>query len=717
MVPPHNSEDSSIPAYSCGLDELEDHLKWLTVTLEHGVVEFRTRRSPGDTPGLAGVAIFDSEIDEILSRSRDTARRDVLGLDRAIVHEARLIAARTRVTPGQIELPIRSLATAFHLQPIEVQLCVLAAAPQIDRGYGRVFAYLNNDVMRPYLTPALALGLLTSTWAEQGEVRAALHSASALRRYELLHLESGNGPLEGALSLADGVVRYLLDGFMEPAERGHGAATPKRLILAPSLQSVLDRLVLDQSSHPRPKLVCIHGPRGSGKRTIATALSARLGHEARLLELRPDSTSEQLHRWLRDVRLVGQCPMIRVPRSSDPKLVETVHEALVEWAFPLAFEAHEDSRARGPASRRVEIIRIDIPAPDTLVRAEAWRVFLAEEDVSAGPEDVAIVAAAFPLSVGDISRAATAACARARGVRPDTPSVNGAALCEACRQESEHQLDRLADRVPTNHDWSDLVLPDDQIAHLREFASAVRIRDVVLGRWGFGEKVCTTPGMSALFSGPSGTGKTMAAGILAASLQMALYRVNLSRVVSKYIGETEKHLEALFEEARHVHAILFFDEADAIFGKRSEVKDAHDRYANLEVAYLLQKMEAHDGVTILATNLRKNLDQAFSRRLGFAVEFPHPGEDLRLRIWRGVWPAGATLAPDVDFAFLARQFELAGGHIRNIALTSAYLAAETGAVISMAHLVAATRREYQKFGRVLVDHEFVEVQHLLARSG
>jgi SpoVK/Ycf46/Vps4 family AAA+-type ATPase len=205
----------------------------------------------------------------------------------------------------------------------------------------------------------------------------------------------------------------------------------------------------------------------------------------------------------------------------------------------------------------------------------------------------------------------------------------------------------------------------------------------------------------------------MAAGVLAAELGMELYRVDLSRVVSKYIGETEKHLDALFAESRRAHAILLFDEADALFGKRSEVKDAHDRYANLEVAFLLQRMESSEGIFLLATNLRGNMDRAFVRRLQFAVDFPPPSEALRLRIWQRVWPRAAALAPDLDLAFMARQFDFSGGHIRNIALRAAYLAAQDGGAIGMPHMVQAARREFQKLGQVCVEEEFGAFGNLL----
>ena len=250
------------------------------------------------------------------------------------------------------------------------------------------------------------------------------------------------------------------------------------------------------------------------------------------------------------------------------------------------------------------------------------------------------------------------------------------------------------------------MLPSDTLAQLREMVATVRCRPQVYDHWGFGEKLALGKGLNALFAGESGTGKTMAADIMAGAIGLDLYKIDLSTVVSKYIGETEKNLDRIFNEAATSNAILFFDEADAIFGKRSEVKDSHDRYANIEISYLLQRMEAYDGIVILATNLRANLDDAFTRRLHFAVDFPFPEADDRERIWRLTAPPDLPLAPDVDFRLLAERFRIAGGNIRNIVLAAAFLAADQGQPVGMAHLLHAARREYQKLGRLLDEERF-----------
>ena len=280
-------------------------------------------------------------------------------------------------------------------------------------------------------------------------------------------------------------------------------------------------------------------------------------------------------------------------------------------------------------------------------------------------------------------------------------------LSAAARAQTGQALAALTRRIEPAARWDDLVVPDDTMAQLRELCRRSVGRRRVLDEWGFGRKLSRGRGVNALFAGPSGTGKTMAAEIIAAELGLDLYAIDLAGVVSKWIGETEKNLDRIFRAAEDADAVLFFDEADSLFGKRSEVRDSHDRYANIEISYLLQKMEEYDGLAILATNLRQNLDEAFLRRLAFTIIFPFPEEADRRRIWQVIWPAEMPMGDDVDLDSLARQFKLSGGQIKNIALAAAHLAAAEGKPLMMAHLRHATRREYQKLGKVLSEAELL----------
>jgi hypothetical protein len=331
------------------------------------------------------------------------------------------------------------------------------------------------------------------------------------------------------------------------------------------------------------------------------------------------------------------------------------------------FEAWQTvSRGRLPAADLYRLVSLH-PLPISAIR-EAWRM---AEDLAAGAGIV------------------------------DVPRLED--LRQACRVHGGVPGNTLARRIEPKYSWDDLVLPALQLEQLHAVCSEAKRASIVLGQWGFESKLSLGKGLNVLFTGPPGTGKTMAAEVIATDLGVHLLKIDLSRVVSKYIGETEKNLRELFDQATSANAILFFDEADALLGKRSEVKDAHDRYANTETAYLLQKMEEYTGISILSTNLRQNLDEAFTRRMRFIVDFPLPEDQDRLRIWQAVWPREVPLAADVDLPALARQFRLTGGSIRNIALSAAFLAAEQDQPVSMRHLTRATRRELQKMGRLVSD--------------
>jgi SpoVK/Ycf46/Vps4 family AAA+-type ATPase len=320
--------------------------------------------------------------------------------------------------------------------------------------------------------------------------------------------------------------------------------------------------------------------------------------------------------------------------------------------------------------------------------------------VAAEWADIDALAGRFRLTVDQIACAVAAACGQARWRNALAGASGGAPgsaeLFAAARAQSGHDLLGLARPIQPNHSWGDIVLPADRLAQLHEICARASLRHVVYDRWGFDRKLSTGRGLSVLFAGPSGTGKTMAAEIVAGELGLDLYKIDLSQIVSKYIGETEKNLDRIFQAAESADAILFFDEADALFGKRSEVKDAHDRHANIEVGYLLQKMDEYEGIAVLATNLRQNMDEAFIRRLHIIVEFPFPDEVERRRIWGTIFPPEVPIAPGIDFDWLAREIRLSGGKIRNIALAAAFRAAASDGVIGVPELIEAARREYEK---------------------
>jgi hypothetical protein len=350
------------------------------------------------------------------------------------------------------------------------------------------------------------------------------------------------------------------------------------------------------------------------------------------------------------------------------------------------------------------VLLVDAPAPSFAERRTAWA------DLT-GTDATGDVAAKFRLSIGQIVEAAEVARLSAAAAGRPAPSTGDLDL--GARQASSSRLGELATRVPPGHRWQDLVLPERQLELLRSISAYLRHRDRVLSEWGYDQRVARTQGLKVLFAGESGTGKTMAAQVLGAELGLELFRVDLATIVSKYIGETEKNLDRIFDAAEGSNAILFFDEADALFGKRSEISDSHDRYANIEVAYLLQKMEGYPGAVILATNYRRNIDDAFVRRLDFVIDFPFPEAPDRKAIWRLVLPESAPLADDIDLDFLAERFKLSGGAIRNCSLSAAFQAADDGNVIEMRHLVRGVAQEYGKQGRLTLEADFAHFHEMI----
>jgi len=408
---------------------------------------------------------------------------------------------------------------------------------------------------------------------------------------------------------------------------------------------------------------------------------------------------------LRDARLNGALPCLA---GWDACLVDNapVPEVLAElYAYPdrLVITGREKWQSRG-IERDHHMHWFEFPIPAFSHRRAVWEYCLQQQAQS--NLDATLLAGQFILTTGQIRDVVTLArdMAAQRGA-----SLEIADLFAAARAQTSGNLGALARKIVPRYGWEDLVVPEDQKEMLHEMVATVRSRPIVLDTWGV-DAITAGNGVTSLFAGPPGTGKTMAAEVIAAELGLDLYKIDLSTLVSKYIGETEKNLEKIFKEAEMSNAILFFDEADAIFGKRSEVRDSHDRYANIEISYLLQRMEAYDGVTILATNLRANLDEAFTRRLQFAIDFPFPEDEDRERIWNALFPADVPRASDLDLGFMARKFKLAGGSIRNIIVTAAFLAASNGGQVTMEHLMHGAKRELQKMGRLLNEKDWGKKQ-------
>lgn len=364
------------------------------------------------------------------------------------------------------------------------------------------------------------------------------------------------------------------------------------------------------------------------------------------------------------------------------------------------------------AKDRSDYLWIDVPIqyPNKEESIKLWEICLSKIEQS---DDVKAyeMANKFTFTPGQIAR--TGQQANRLAIWKQDSKLSREEICSCAYSQVVSDLEEQASLIHAKYDWKDLVLPEEEKTMLMNACDQITYKHIVYNNWGFEKRLAYGRGVSMLFAGPPGTGKTMAARVVANALGIEIYKVNLSQIMSKYIGETEKNLNVLFDEAKKSNVILFFDETDALFGKRTEVKDSHDKNANLETSYLLQKMEEYDGVTVMSTNYLENIDAAFFRRISYVIHFPFPNEKSRKKIWKGMYPKEVPLSDDVDFDYLARQFELSGGNIKNIAVTSAFLAARNDKELKMKHILTALKYELTKQGKTLLKEDFGEFSYIL----
>ncbi|MFX0594708.1 ATP-binding protein [Melissospora conviva] len=591
--------------------------------------------------------------------------------------------------------PLTVLAERAGLTALDEALLLVALAPDVDSRFEQFYGYLNDDVTRRRATVGLAVRLCGLPEAA-AVARTRLAAGAPLMDLGLLRIEDPDRPvLTRALRVPDRVGAYLLGaatgepllaGVAEPAN-APGPPPPGSGALADALDRGGARLV-----HLREK------PGGSAA-ALAVAALARAGHAALVVDLPrlADSprSAELSTLLLRESVLTGAGIVVGRVEGNEPW---EIWDRLAAAPAPvLAY----GSRAWDPVWSARTPLQVEVTPLNAADRALVWRDALPA--ALAPGLDPAAATAQFILGAPAIRRAAAVAAQLAAAAGEPVAEAH---LRAGARTQNAAGLERLARRIVPDVSWPDLVLPPAIQALLHELAGRARHRDRVLRQWRMRPGGGRGHGVTALFAGDSGTGKTMSAEVVAGSLGLDLYTVNLATVVDKYVGETEKNLERIFAEAAGVNGVLLFDEADAIFGKRSEVRDAHDRYANIESAYLLQRMETFDGLAVLATNLRANLDEAFTRRLDLVVDFPVPDEEARLALWERCLGDRVPRGTDVDLAFLAEAFELAGGHIRSAAVTAAYLAAGADRPVGMAELIGAVGREYRKLGRLTLESEF-----------
>jgi len=721
------ADPSPVPPYQSSMEHILAELERIDLLIEVQVARARQSQVRDELPGLY---ISEQEVNALLRQPIGMPRwaalestDGVVQVQAALARVEKQIQLRKDASAGySVPLRLVDLTTRFSLTTLDIDVVLICLAAELDLRYERLYAYLQDDVTKKRPSVDLVLNLLCSSFPAKLQARERFSIAAPLLQHQVISLlDDPANPKTPLLSryvkLDERIVNYLLGADEIDARLINYVSLiePRRtldsLVLPPDLLHQLASL----SGQPRQRGdsldLYFQGQYGVGKRSAAEALCRAAGMKLLVVDGAAvlASTGSDFAATVRVISREAALQNAAIYWNDFDALLSDEQQILrrillheLREVKGMVFLAGQTTwePADVPALR---FVRIEFPPPAYADRLLFWQMALA--DMACGEVDPTALANKFRFTGGQIRDAALTARNQASQLRPQDAAVTMPDLLEACRLQSNRKLATLATSVKPQFSFRDIVLPADRLRQLREICQAVEYRSVLYDEWGFNEKLSLGRGLSILFAGPSGTGKTMAAQILAGELGLDMYKIDLSTIVSKYIGETEKNLSRIFAEAATSNAILFFDEADALFGKRSEVRDSHDRYANIEINYLLQRMEEYEGVVILASNLRKNMDEAFVRRIHATVEFPFPNADDRLRIWQGVWP-DKTPRGDLDLDFLARRFELTGGNIRNIALSAAFLGAEDGGCVQMKHVIRGTWQEYQKMGKVILEGEF-----------
>jgi AAA+ superfamily predicted ATPase len=655
-----------------------------------------------------GALPFHGEVTGLLGRTAGAARAEVAIAEDQVARaseEAR--AAEDQAGPGLS--PLTALATEFGLSPLARVLLLLIGGPSLWGEFARLYGILGNDEGRPLVDELLLVQILAGQ-VDRHEIARELDRDAPLVRHGLIRCREGRMRPFLALTCEPIVLRLLcaadcrsgLDDLeLVPATRGFD----ELLIPAPTKDAISRAFATAPAG---PGRVVVRGRTGSGRHTLLATLAKAANRSlgvidatAILRDLR--GRLDRLRVALRRAHLLGFLPCVdgldALP-ADDRAARDVVAQVLDDHPGPLAVRLPWD----GEPMLAPGYVQIDLPVLSIVQRTACWHFLLAERALFVRePEELAD---RYSVGPGVVARA----CAQVVAAQDSAPGGDGipagvaadaaAPLESAVRQYLDTRLKATATRVQRLATWSRVVLPPDIQESVLELIARIKHRRTVYDTWGYNSVLTTSRGVTALFQGGPGTGKTLVASAIASELGMDLYRVDLSRVMSKWIGETEQNLAKLFDAAEDGHAIILFDEADSLFAKRTEVRSSVDRYANLEVNYLLQRFDTFEGIAILTTNFGTSIDSAFKRRLSFRLTFPFPDEEAREALWRSHISPGIPRGGEIDFAELARRYRLSGGYIRNAAVRAAFLAAEEHSALTQDHLERAIKAEFREIGKI-----------------
>lgn len=712
-----------------------DELKRLDLKIRLHIMYQHHIQSHSANEQLKGLVLFEEEITRLLDETDAVVfDSDMYEIQEKI--EKLNVDIHQKCTESlnqSITLPLLTLTHLFNLTKFEEQAILMAFAIDFNRKYEKLFAFLQDDVTSNYPTIDLAMKLFCESPEERIEAHHAFYKNEKLHTYFFSEEENiqqtAKSYLSKPLKLDKRIVHYIL-GINEIDERIfpyttliHTEQQLRPLHIHVDIQEQLQAFVSStyalNNGEQHTLTINLYGKSGAGKKLQAKHLCQHLNSNLLLVDtcrlFDQDLIFKQAIEMIVREAILQKSAICffhteklfqDTDTEANQKILRQFSDAMQTF-HGLVFLLSETPIQPKWYINKGSFVAIELKISQD-ERIKVWEK--ACEGYNMKPEiDFGQLTSKYRLTYGQILNILKFAQHLARWNNNDAEASIGLdELHKASHQQMEHKLSKKATRINPAYSWKDIILPAEQVEELQDATNQIKYRYIVFGEWGFEGKLSYGKGLSMLFTGPPGTGKTMSAQVVANELQLELYKIDLSQVVSKYIGETEKNLQEIFSEAQNSHAILFFDEMDALFGKRSEVKDAHDKYANIETSYLLQKMEEYEGISILASNFIQNIDDAFMRRINFVIKFPFPDSLHREKIWRSMFPKQAPLDADIEFSLLANKLEISGGNIKNIALSSAFLAAEKGESINMKHIMKAAKHELKKSGKILLKQDLEE---------
>ena len=726
-------------AYNSSHEYLSDELYYLDLLIKTAIFRQKNYYTVNKN-NFKGLVIEDEEIFNLLDNKKLSSEKNDEEI-RELAYETKKLRAiinerKTESIKKGIYLSIPHLSNLFHLNNFEEQSILICLASEINIKYERLFSYIQDDITIKKPTVNLILNLLLSSDKDKFLARSSFYHSAPLIKFKLIQLidSSSDNPaplLSKSAKLDDRITEFLLGSDIIDVRLGNTVKmmsskdslnnNPFQETLTSKTANFINHYFNKKESADKNLIFYFRGKHGSNRKTAVSKICKSLGipvlyADMERLIAEPVQFSELV--WILGRECILQQGAlclenidILIENNGKIPMLLSLIDSLKTFS-KLTFIISNKPCHHTSFIEYFSLINVEFPELNDIERKNIWGIYLNGDSKSKNINNSGEIAFKFNFTEGRIKTLIETARNIALWQHGNN-HIEIKDIHDACRTYSDAELSSLAQKLIYTYSWNDIILPADKKNLLHNICNYVKFRHKVLGEWGLGKKFSMGKGLSVLFSGSSGTGKTMAAQIIAGELDIDIFKIDLSRIVSKYIGETEKNLDRIFSAAGNSNVILFFDEADALFGKRSEIKDAHDRYANIETAYLLQKIEEYEGIVILATNLRSNMDEAFVRRMHYIVDFPFPDEFTRKDIWLSIFPDDVPLNSNIDFDFLARQFKLTGGNIRNVATIAAFLAASEDKEISISHLINAIRMEYEKIGKLCVKNDFGEYYEML----